>query len=49
MTLSFTLLPKTGHFTEIFMAFFAAIMTKLLVHEACDEVVSRTTEYSNTG
>lgn len=45
----FTLLPNIADITEILMAFFAAVMTKLLVHEACDEVVSRTTECSNTG
>lgn len=44
-----TLLPNTAHPTEVLMAFFAVIITKLLINEACDEAVSCTAECSNTG
>lgn len=45
----FTLLPNIAHSTELSMTFFITIITKLLANEACDEVVSRAAECSDTG
>lgn len=49
INLTLSLLPNTAHCAEVLMAFFAATIAKLLINEACDEVVSRTTKCGNTG